>query len=119
VSRALLMGGTPSLAGNLTLLLGGHRSKPATFFAHSLHSTLLSPERRNSRRQPCYLFRKPWVSGYRFLPPIRLRSVFAGRRWGLEHAGRHLDYKACASPTRMRHTATSSYSSTYEQRQNV
>jgi hypothetical protein len=33
VRRALLMCGTSTFARNFTLLLGGHRGKPATFLA--------------------------------------------------------------------------------------
>jgi hypothetical protein len=41
VGRAFFVGGATTLAGDLALLLSTHRSKSATFFAGSVHSTLL------------------------------------------------------------------------------
>ena len=41
VGRPLFVGGATTLTGNLALLLSTHRSKSATFFARSVHSTLL------------------------------------------------------------------------------
>jgi len=41
VSRPFLVGGATALAGDLALLLATHRSKSATFFARSVHNTLL------------------------------------------------------------------------------
>jgi hypothetical protein len=41
VSRAFFVGGATALAGDLALLLATHRSKSATFFARSVHNTLL------------------------------------------------------------------------------
>jgi hypothetical protein len=41
VSRAFFVGGATALGGDLALLLATHRSKSATFFARSVHNTLL------------------------------------------------------------------------------
>jgi hypothetical protein len=38
VRRAFFMSGAPAFAGDLALLFGRHRSKTASFFAHSFHS---------------------------------------------------------------------------------
>src|SRR6187401_1050376 len=52
VRSTLLVGGTSPLAGNLTLLLSAHRSKPSTFLACSVHGTLLNFQRVIDPRGP-------------------------------------------------------------------
>lgn len=71
VCRALFVGGATTFTSYLALLLTTHRSKPATFFARSVHSTPL----------PDLVF------------PARLPIVQTGRT-------SHADFKACASASR-------------------